>query len=179
MATLMEIRSSADPAAVPEKKRTSLGLYLTSADAAAALQANSGILSLDVRDPSEVALIGHPTRVDAIVPMVLATHEFDPQTVALKIAPNSAFLADAEEAVKREGPGKDSPIFVMCRSGGRSAMAAEALAKAGYSNVWNLIEGFEGDKDDTGMRAVSGWRNAGLAWTYEVAPEQAWTRRDR
>lgn len=173
------IKSSVDPAAVPEKKRTSLGLYLTPADAAAALEANPAILFLDVRDPIEVALIGHPTRIDAIVPVVLATHEFDAQTGGLKIAPNAAFLAEAEEVVSREGLGKDSPIFVMCRSGGRSAMAAEALVKAGYGNVWNLIEGFEGDKDDAGGRGVNGWRNAGLAWTYEVRPEQAWTRKDR
>jgi rhodanese-related sulfurtransferase len=173
------IRTSVDPASVPEKKRTAHGLYLTAADAATAIEADPRILFLDVRDPIEVALIGHPTCIDAIVPLVLATHEFDETTGGIKIEPNPHFLADVEAVVRREGLTKDSPIVVMCRSGGRSAMAANALAKSGYRQVWNLIEGFEGDKSDAGVRSINGWRNAGLPWAYGVEPTQAWTRKDR
>jgi rhodanese-related sulfurtransferase len=62
----------------------------------------------------------------------------------------------------------------MCRSGGRSAAAANALAKAGYTNVWSLVEGFEGDKDAAGKRTANGWRNAGLPWDYKLTTGQAW-----
>ena len=55
-----------------------------------------------------------------------------------------------------------------------SASAANALANVGYTNVWSLVEGFEGDKDSAGMRAVNGWRNAGLPWSYKLKPSQAW-----
>lgn len=57
----------------------------------------------------------------------------------------------------------------------RSAAAARQLIEAGYTDVWNLIEGFEGDKNpETGRRELNGWRNAGLPWTYKLGAEIAW-----
>ena len=59
----------------------------------------------------------------------------------------------------------------MCRSGSRSAKAANLLYQAGYKNVYSVIEGFEGDKskiaETKGQRVVNGWKNAGLPWTYK------------
>ena len=47
----------------------------------------------------------------------------------------------------------DDTIVAMCRSGGRSAFAINMLAKAGFVNVYNIIDGFEGDTvDDPGKR---------------------------
>ena len=61
--------------------------------------------------------------------------------------------------------GKDSPLLFMCRAGGRSHMAAAALAAAGFKRCYNVLEGFEGDKDAGGRRNTSGgWRAAGLPW---------------
>ena len=72
---------------------------------------------------------------------------------------------------------KSTPIFLICRSGGRSAVAAKQLIRAGYTNVWNLVEGFEGDKDKaTGARSVNGWRNAGLPWTYKIPAKAGWRK---
>ena len=60
---------------------------------------------------------------------------------------------------------KDAEILCICRSGARSASAATALAKAGYSNVWNIAQGFEGDKDPKGQRSrMNGWKFHGLPW---------------
>ena len=73
----------------------------------------------------------------------------------------------------------DEMIMVMCRSGGRSAMAANALAKAGLTNVHNIIDGFEGDKvHDTGSvyhgkQMRNGWKNS-APWTYDLDPELVW-----
>ena len=169
------IASHVDPASLPDSKTTPLGLYLTPGDAQAALAADPAIVFLDVRDPVEIAYVGHAEGVDAIVPLALATHDYDADKATYRAQPNARFLAEAEAAIAREGAGKDSPVFVICRSGGRSADAARALIAAGYTNVWNLVEGFEGDKDDAGARAVNGWRNAGLPWTYRIAPDIAWT----
>jgi rhodanese-related sulfurtransferase len=64
----------------------------------------------------------------------------------------------------------------MCRSGGRSAKAVDLLAAAGYTRVYNVIDGVEGDKVNDpasayfGKRMVNGWKNRGLPWTYDVDP---------
>ncbi len=62
-----------------------------------------------------------------------------------------------------EGLDADQPIAVICRSGGRSAAAGTALAAAGFTQVFNVLEGFEGDVDMNGHR-TGGWKGAGLPW---------------
>ena len=53
----------------------------------------------------------------------------------------------------------------ICRSGARSHGAAEAATQAGWRECYNVLEGFEGDKDADGHRSTrGGWRNAGLPW---------------
>jgi rhodanese-related sulfurtransferase len=53
----------------------------------------------------------------------------------------------------------------LCRSGGRSHNAAALAKQNGYTEVYNVLEGFEGDKDAHGHRnTVGGWRKAGLPW---------------
>jgi rhodanese-related sulfurtransferase len=173
-ANAAEIRSSVAAADLPQNKRTTLGLYLSPADAAAALAADPGILFLDVRDPIEVNFIGHPEPVDAVVPFLIVKLEFNDEKGEYKTAPNANFVANAEAVVAKNGFAKDHPIFLTCRSGDRSASATDALAKAGYTNVWTLVEGFEGDKDKAGKRTVNGWRNAGLPWSYKLSASQAW-----
>ncbi len=75
--------------------------------------------------------------------------------------PNPDFLAQLE-AVTR----KDEPVMFLCRSGVRSHAAAEASMRAGWKETYNILEGFEGDKDSAGHRnTVGGWRKAGLPWT--------------
>jgi rhodanese-related sulfurtransferase len=60
---------------------------------------------------------------------------------------------------------KDEPVMFLCRSGVRSHQAAIAATEAGWSEAYNILEGFEGDKDEAGHRNVTGgWRKAGLPW---------------
>jgi rhodanese-related sulfurtransferase len=64
--------------------------------------------------------------------------------------------------------GKDEAILLLCRSGKRSAAAAEAAARAGFTRVFNIREGFEGDISPDGQRGASGgWRHHGLPWTQD------------
>lgn len=73
---------------------------------------------------------------------------------------NPDFLKELEAAAP-----KGLPVMFLCRSGVRSHGAAEAAAKAGWQEAYNILEGFEGDKDADGHRGkVSGWRKAGLPW---------------
>ena len=171
-----EIASSVDAGALPKKKQTPLGLYLTPQDAHAALEQDASIFFIDVRDPVEVSFVGHAAPMDANIPWKLATHAFDAKKGAYKMTPNKAFTAQVDAAIAKASGGKSTPVFLMCRSGARSADAAKALIAAGYTNVWNLVEGFEGDKDkETKERSVNGWRNAGLPWGYKIPAEAAWS----
>ena len=62
--------------------------------------------------------------------------------------------------------GKDKIVMFLCRSGARSNSAAKVAAEAGYPKAYNVLQGFEGDKDANGHRSsVGGWRFAGLPWT--------------
>ena len=64
------------------------------------------------------------------------------------------------------GFAKDQPVMFLCRSGARSHAAAEAAMRAGWRETYNILEGFEGDKDAEQHRnTVGGWRKAGLPWT--------------
>ena len=74
--------------------------------------------------------------------------------------PNPEFLATLQQQVK-----KDAPVMFICRSGGRSHNAALLAMQAGYVQSYNVLEGFEGDKDEHGHRNTrGGWRIAGLPW---------------
>lgn len=169
------IASSVDAAALPEAKQTPLGLYLTPKDAAAALEADPSIVFVDVRDPVEVEFVGHPEGVDANVPSKLTqVSQFDPKKGRYKQTANPDFVAAIDAVMAKQGLGKDKPVILMCRSGVRSAAAAKLLIENGYTRVYNLVEGFEGDKNKVGVRAVNGWRNAGLPWTYKIAEEAAY-----
>lgn len=75
-------------------------------------------------------------------------------------ARNENFLAELKRQVE---PGV--PVLFLCRSGGRSDGAARLAAEAGYSSAYNILEGFEGDRDANGQRGkIGGWRHAGLPW---------------
>ena len=62
--------------------------------------------------------------------------------------------------------GKDDILLFLCRSGVRSRHAAKLATEQGYRNAFDILEGFEGDKDADGHRkTVGGWCKAGLPWT--------------
>ena len=75
---------------------------------------------------------------------------------------NPVFLEQLQAQVEKS----DAPVMFLCRSGVRSHYAAQAATQAGYPNSYNILEGFEGDKDAQGHRStLGGWRLAGLPWT--------------
>ena len=63
---------------------------------------------------------------------------------------------------------KGATIFLLCRSGKRSDAAAEAAAKAGFTRVFNVLEGFEGEIDEQRHRGgLGGWRAHRLPWVQD------------
>lgn len=64
--------------------------------------------------------------------------------------------------------GKDATVLLLCRSGKRSDLAAEAAARAGFTRVFNVLEGFEGEIDEQRHRGgLGGWRSRALPWVQD------------
>ena len=109
----------------------------------------AGAALVDVRTKPELQYVG---RVPGAVAVEWQTYPGN--------RPNPEFLAELAAVVP-----KDQPVMFMCRSGARSHSAAEAAIRAGWKEAYNVLEGFEGDKDAEQHRnTVGGWRKAGLPW---------------
>ena len=149
---------------LPQEKQTVLGLYVTAAEAYEKWQAAPDkVKLLDVRTPEEFLFVGHPEMAQCI-PLGFQSYRWDEEKGYFDLDVNPEFLEQVQE---RFDPG--DTVLLMCRSGGRSAMAVNFLAKAGFTDAWNITDGMEGDMDD-GKRTKNGWKNAGVPWTYEVDP---------
>jgi rhodanese-related sulfurtransferase len=78
-------------------------------------------------------------------------------------SPRALFLEQLGAAAER-----DEPVLLICRSGVRSHAAASVAAAAGFTLVYNVLEGFEGQIDANRQRGkVNGWRFAGLPWEQD------------
>jgi rhodanese-related sulfurtransferase len=164
-----------DAAAVPAPKRTKLGQYLSSQEAAKFIEQNaSKALFLDVRTPAEVTFLGMPAQADANVPYMKEPDfpAWDGVKGTFKLEPNPDFLPELRRRLSAKGLTPNDTIVLICRSGDRSAAAANLLAEAGFRNVYSVVDGFEGDiaadGPNAGQRVVNGWKNAGLPWSYRL-----------
>ncbi len=157
-----------------KKNQTRLGLYMTAEDAYKHTMGNMDkTLFVDIRTPSELNYLGVVTVMDAHVPLVfMDSTAWNDKKHRYKRAKNNNFVSDIDAALKKKGLGKDDTVILMCRSGSRSAQAANMLADAGYTKVYNVVDGYEGskakDEPNKGKRTVNGWKNSGLPWTYTL-----------
>jgi len=177
--TLLQGALAADPADVPEGKRTTLGLYLTPTEAHQRMEsARARTLFIDVRSRAELQFVGVPDSVDANVPYMDLTEfsEFDEARGHYRLDPNLSFVDEVTARLMKKGLSKNDMVIVICRSGSRSARAADVLAKAGFTNVYSVTEGFEGDTAKSGPhkghRVVNGWKNQNLPWGYRLKATQ-------
>jgi len=161
---------------LPLLKRTQLNLYLTPQDAWE-MKGKLGqkVLFLDVRTRAEAMYVGMAANVDALVPYVEHQEmmmDWDERRNIYQLEPNPEFVQEVARRLKEKGLNKSSPIILICRSGDRSAKAADILQMEGYAKVYSIAEGFEGDlaKEGAkvGQRVVNGWKNAGLPWSYKL-----------
>jgi rhodanese-related sulfurtransferase len=120
-------------------------------EAWALLQKEPGALFVDVRMEIESLYVGRPPGV-----VNIPWYEYP------ELTPHPQRFV---QAVEQEAKSKDQPILLICRSGVRTVDAAMALEKAGFTQVINVLDGFEGELDDDGHRSsVCGWRFEGLPW---------------
>jgi rhodanese-related sulfurtransferase len=168
-----ESASQAATLQLPKEKETVLGLYVTAKEAYEKWKAEPDkIKIIDVRTPEEYFWVGHPTMA-WIIPFAAVVYEWDSvkKQFPPKLLPD--FVSRVSEVAK-----PDDTLILMCRAGDRSAMAVNLLAKAGFTQAYTITDGMEGDvvKDPhsvfMGQRLVSGWKNSGLPWTYQLTPER-------
>jgi len=119
-------------------------------EAFALLQQVPGATLVDVRTQAELYWVG---RVPGAA------------TVEWSGYPGGARNPDFLDQFRAAVPVTAAPVMFLCRSGQRSHQAAAQAAGAGYPNCFNVLQGFEGDRDAQGHRnSVGGWRAAGLPW---------------
>ena len=158
---------------LPEGKQTVLGLYVTAKEAYEKWKAEpEKVKIIDVRTPEEFLFVGVPTMAWKI-PVAAQSYEWDAEKKQFPMKPLMDFAARVQTVAK---PGET--IMVMCRSGGRSAIAANFLAKAGFKNVYNIIDGMEGDANADSESVAQaqprqdGWKNSGCPWTKKLTPDR-------
>jgi len=153
---------------IPKEKQTAPGLYVTAREAYAKWQAAPEKLKiLDVRTPEEFLFVGAPDMAWKI-PVIAQSYQWDAEKGKFPMQLLPDFIARVQTVAK-----PDDTIMVMCRSGGRSAIACNLLAQAGFTKVYNIIDGMEGDGNGDSESAVQGgWKNSGCPWTKKITPER-------
>lgn len=125
-------------------------------DVAWTLAQNGDAVLVDVRSGEERKFVGH---VPGSVHVAWAS--------GTSLTRNPRFVRELEAKLAPAG-GKDAVVLLLCRSGKRSALAAEAAQKAGFAHVFNVLEGFEGELDAHQQRgSQDGWRFRHLPWVQD------------
>jgi len=166
-------------AKVAPEKQTESGLYLSSTDAHDFLQDHPETLFIDTRDPVEISQMGHPKGIDAIVPINVHSNEYVENRGEYALVRNPDFMRSWRGIAAEFGVAKDDIIVITCGSGRRSATAANALIAEGYTNVWHIVDGYEGEELDNpnGRNTNNAWKLAGLPWeNVRALPGSAFVR---
>jgi rhodanese-related sulfurtransferase len=98
--------------------------------------------------------------------------DWDAQRGIYRLEPLQDFVPEVNRRREQKGLAKTDTVVLICRSGDRSSRAANRLADDGYTQVWSVVDGFEGDMGKDGRRSVNGWKNAGLPWSYKLERER-------
>jgi rhodanese-related sulfurtransferase len=161
MATLTELRGNDDVAIsvdaiydLAETRRIELELQyagaVTPLEAWRLASAKNAKL-VDVRTPAEYKFVGAvPGSVNV-------------EWRGADILPSAMFVSSLKDVARL-----NEPVLLLCRSGVRSHSAARAAAAAGFTRVYNVLEGFEGQRNHDGRRgSIDGWRKHGLPWSQD------------
>lgn len=133
--------------------------HLTPTETYDFLRSHPQALFIDCRSDAEYFLVGH-----ALVPRETG-EPLRPVNVCwadeLRAELNPNFVGEVDTLARDRA----RPVVLICRSGRRSVLAGQALEAAGYTQVTNVLHGFEGDLDERDRRGLlNGWRRDGLPW---------------
>ena len=113
------------------------------------LKKNPNSVFIDCRSEIEYLFVGHPVGALSV-----------PWNDGPDWQVNPHFVGHVKVAAS-----VDRPIVLICRSGNRTLDAGAALEKAGFTQVYNVLHGFEGELDVHHHRnSATGWRFEGLPW---------------
>ena len=130
---------------------------VTPSEAWEMLKSEPDTVLIDVRTDAEYNYVGRPDLSSLGKYVALVMWVRFPDNVR-----NLDFVAN----VKAMGLTPNQKLLFLCRSGVRSRHTAAAMTDAGFANCFNVLKGFEGDKDADGHRGtIGGWKVAGLPWT--------------
>ena len=160
---------------LPQIKKTVACLYVDAKEAYE-LKKNLGnkALFVDIRTRGEISYTGMPLDVDIHIPYMEHPYDagWDEKNSRFQLEPNSAFAMEIAKRLTEYHLDKSDVLILMCRSGDRSAKAANLLNSIGYKYVYTVVDGFEGDLatsgSQIGQRVINGWKNAGLPWSYKL-----------
>ena len=126
---------------------------VTPQDAWALLNADQNVKLVDVRTQAERDWVGRASIAEA-----------QHLAVQWSLYPGGAINADFVEQLG-QCAAQDEVLLFLCRSGVRSRYAAKLATENGFINCYDILEGFEGDRDEDGHRkSMGGWCHAGLPW---------------
>lgn len=167
--------ATVDAGQVGKEQRSRLGLYLLPKQATQFVGKHQDKLPfVDVRTRAEAVFVGMATPAGALVsyvecPEFNAAWRWDDERNAYGYEPLNGFGPEIARRLKQKRLTKHDPVVLICRSGERSARAADLLAQLGHTQVDSLVEGFEGPLNMiSGERDSGGWKNAGAPWRYAL-----------
>lgn len=120
----------------------------------AILQNDEGAVLIDVRTNAERDWVGR-----------VLINEKQHLAVQWSLYPGGTPNPDFIEQLSEVAPNKNTTLLFLCRSGVRSRHAAKLATEYGYTACYDILQGFEGDKDQHGHRkTLGGWCSANLPW---------------
>jgi rhodanese-related sulfurtransferase len=157
---------------IPKEKQTKSGLYVNAKEAYVMWKSNpEGVKIIDVCTSEEYLFVGFPTMAWKI-PVAFQSYEWDDEKKRYPLKPLPDFVSRVLQIAK-----PDDTLMLMCRSGGRSAIAVNMLDNGGFKHVYQVLDGMEGDTVQgpesvfNGQRMKNGWKHSGCPWTYTLTPD--------
>lgn len=121
-----------------------------------ALRSNIAARLVDVRTNAEWSYVGLPDLTDS---------GQEPLLIPWQVFPTMQLNKDFIDQMEQSGLTPANHVYFLCRSGVRSLAAAQAAREAGFPQVYNILDGFEGPADGEGHRGgLAGWKADGLPW---------------
>lgn len=145
---------------------------------------------VDVRTRAEYQFVGHPINA-YLFPYMFMTQNLVKNNDEYRYAfgkKNRRFIAQISKVFK-----KTDNLLIICSNGTRSALATKDLVAAGFKNIYDVENGFEGPefpffKDSNEQKFYRqlakrnkingfnhkrhyGWQWWGLPWTYNIDPK--------
>lgn len=151
-----------DASKVPPDRQSATGLYFTSVEASEYMaKKTASTLFLDIRDPVEIFTVGMPLEVDHVVTFkYIDPTKWDDEKNTFGMKGNPDFEKGVSEQLEAKGLTKADTIILICGSGKRTAKAATALKKAGFTKVYSVIDGYQG------------WQEADLEYSKKLSKEK-------